>query len=871
MCQASRDGCRRSAPHWRFVLIVVLVLASVAESHDHQISVALHRILGEDVLSLNGARLLQQITDDPRKEPLSAADRLRIVMDWMFPDAAPESIRLSAEFTPASLHGSAAYCRHGLRAPVFALLEMCESADDFAQVRSEVEHRSPTTDIDQRRQTAMRALISISQREFPAALEQLDRLLEEQRLRPIGALEHRWPETLVIVAACQHPELRPHTDEAVQRILHEQIRRARFHGPDPWDRLFANLAHQPAEPAAGTETGPADQRGFRQWCGVSQQDFGTHGWGFPAAHWQRSGSTAALLAHHQHDSLYFQSPLQGTFAVEFQSTGFGYHESRPTIAGLWAGPGFDHRTVDRGFIHLDLPPLQLTSPLSEIRDWMRYRVTVDRDQTVISVNGRTLVAEPARQSMDPWFAIRFPFWTYGQIRDVRITGDAAVPEEILLSEDPELRGWSSWYGGSLGVRNVSDWWWEPDTDGQGVIVGRHQQEYSGCLKEALLQYHRPVQEDGVIEYEFWSESGQSNVHPSIGRHVILLDALGPALHVATDARFDQTAADPGQRRPLPKESGLVTMPLNDRSWNRVRLEFRAGDVFVTLNDQAVTRLPMPQSRVFGLYCDAGESAARVKNIRWRGHWPKIVPAISNQELADPLIPKLDDARRLLPARFECDLTRQEFSAALFQIHDEGAERFVTQTSQGLEINAVKSDSGYSRVSVSPFLEIEGDFDAIAEFAELRPMPSSQGRCDIVLQVALTDPAISHFATALTDDTNPGQRRRRSTEQQLFQLNPFGLQMLGQQAEDSDRGKLRLVRNGRRMYSLIAAGDSQDYRLVGVADCGEEKSRLDGIRMLCGLQSGVTAVTRTHAVWKSLSVAAERLTGAAADRQPVRLR
>ena len=60
------------------------------------------------------------------------------------------------------------------------------------------------------------------------------------------------------------------------------------------------------------------------------------------------------------------------------------------------------------------------------------------------------------------------------------------------------------------------------------------------FRESLLQYHRPLLEDGEIEYEFFYEPGKAEVHPALDRLVFLLDPKEAKIHWLTDAQFDRT-------------------------------------------------------------------------------------------------------------------------------------------------------------------------------------------------------------------------------------------------------------------------------------------------------------------------------------------
>ena len=113
-------------------------------------------------------------------------------------------------------------------------------------------------------------------------------------------------------------------------------------------------------------------------------------------------------------------------------------------------------------------------------------------------------------------------------------------------------------------------YWERQED---MLVGtRLGKLFEGSQTESVLHYHRPLAEDGEIEYEFFysspdtrsrtressdqpaidrslttSATGQSLivVHPALDRLTFLLRPDGVALHWMTDGQFDSTGAQPG--------------------------------------------------------------------------------------------------------------------------------------------------------------------------------------------------------------------------------------------------------------------------------------------------------------------------------------
>src|SRR5206468_12142464 len=128
------------------------------------------------------------------------------------------------------------------------------------------------------------------------------------------------------------------------------------------------------------------------------------------------------------------------------------------------------------------------------------------------------------------------------------------PREISLSQGAALEGWSAeYYGEQIGqdrnratqARQSAAW----QKKGDEITAGTFSNA-PGSFRESLLQYHRPLLEDGEIEYEFFYQPGKAEVHPALDRLVFLLDPKEAKIHWLTDAQFDRTGLAPDNQEPL---------------------------------------------------------------------------------------------------------------------------------------------------------------------------------------------------------------------------------------------------------------------------------------------------------------------------------
>src|SRR5262249_43500732 len=148
----------------------------------------------------------------------------------------------------------------------------------------------------------------------------------------------------------------------------------------------------------------------------------------------------------------------------------------------------------------------------------------------------------------------------------------------------------------------------------------------GSFRESLLQYHRPLLEDGEIEYEFFYEPGKIEVHPALDRLVFLIDEKTSSTHWLTDAQFDRTGLSPDNKQPL---AGGKPARLKAGDWNRLKLVVSGETASVFVNGEEIGRrtLEPTNQRLFGLFRYSDATSVRVRNVVYRGQWPTVVPAM----------------------------------------------------------------------------------------------------------------------------------------------------------------------------------------------------------------------------------------------------
>lgn len=821
-------------------------------------------LMEESVLADNSNDVMKKANS------LAVEQQYEFLLNWVLPSKSHDSIRITAHFASDDTLHAQRHATDNLVSPALELIAVAKQLGRLSELRQRFSVIQADSEQQHRARLAILTLVDISGNDFDAALESMHDLYERHRNHVFGDLQDRWPETLVAAEAVHHAQLREPTEEILLRMLQQQVRSGKNNGPDPWDRLIPSLLGRmtlykaPLEQRAKFGDAPP----LQDWFPVSASDFGTHGLGFPTAHWEWDGKSVRLLSHHQNDYLYFRSPLSGCYEVECDSTGFDYREAQLMAAGTWVVPAFNHQEYFAGRVGNHLPLGKITPRLSEITDWMRLQARVTEKQCSFFINGRLVHEETLSKDHDPWLAIRVPFSTYGRVRDLCITGNPAIPDTLRLSANHQLHGWTSYYGGGIGDRRYHDWWHETDESGIGMIVGINTESRAGTAKESLLQYQRPVIEDGEIEFDFFFDPGKSHVHPAVGRDVMLLQPQGVTIHQITDAHFDCTGADPlNQRSPVTTDADVEVPQLNAGEWNHAELRFRDDGLELFVNGRLVYRgktAARRNDRVFGLFHYDGDTEIRVRNVEWRGDWPKTLPALNEQELRDKTTDELDESLPELTAEFSHDFAENGLPLSLFQIQDQGADQYVQAKADGLHVNAEMNGSGYSRVCVTPLLIIEGDFDMTTTFESLKIAPTGHGLCNAILQMALTDEPISHHSASMATIVDPGKFPQRVVDHDLLQLKPFHMGLLDKRSEEVTSGTLRLARRADKMYSLLAPEDSKIFRVIHVENTATQPSRFDGARLVTGMNSSVDGISRVSIIWKNLHIRAHRLSGPAME-------
>jgi hypothetical protein len=817
---------------------------------------------------------------------MSLEERYAYLSAWVLPGVDHAGLRMALDYTPThpappaaddhpldarrlALASQSSQSRvqtgGNLVAPALDLVEAARQLGRLDDVRRRVEQAPQADDFSRRARLAMLAIVDLARQEPPSALDSLDQLLALVEAGSHTEFSERWPETLATHAALLDPATRNAARDLAHFLLVKQLRSGPDSGSEAWRRQMAALVglakHFEADAGDGAvERFTAEPR-QSQWRPASHTTAQTRGLGFPPHCWQFAEARADHLVSHHQDYLYFQSPLRGDFEAEYDVPGFFWRDTNLVFRGRWVSPIYDHKSYALGTYRGEEPRRPIDPPLTKVAATIHARTAVVDSAIQTYANGRLLHEQRAPELGDPWVAIRNIERFAGGAENVRIAGRPQVPEAIGLIDDAGLNNWFAYYEEQPGSPEA--WRFQSVLPGDLRIVGGRQAGWAGYFAESLFRYHRPMFEDGVIEYEFFRREGEFGCHPALDRLVLLLEPTGVRMHWITDGAYDRTslAADnvfdePDCRR------GPERLPLKDDAWNQLALELKGDLLRLRLNGQLVyeRKLEPTNQRTFGLFHYADQTQALARKIIWRGDWPRELPPESEQQLAGEYGDFLEARRAELTATFEHDFVRDGLPFDKFAISQGQVDDF-SPRSDGLHV-VLEGKPGYRNAVLAPRLTVGGDFDATISYERFQGAPQEKGSASLMLTAKFDDPPEHEGSVhrralfrsgGMIDQIFQAALSRREAGEPRYDFSrgdPF----------EASAGRLRIARRGDKVFYLIAENDSPHFRLVRSETVTSSDLTSDGLRFTAQIKEP----GRVEAVWKSLSIRAERLSGLAVE-------
>ena len=852
------------------LLIVILsfesLLGGVANAEDPSDLAAMAELFGDENLE-NSFELHVRTASLPPRE------KYPLLREAVFPPKRSK-IRVEVDFAPTDHVTSDAteplgsHLDRQLIAPVRELVECARELNRLDEIEELVDARLKADPSQSGEALAVRILIGIAREDYEPTQDLLVTFYNHVSATPVTVAE-RGPETVVLWTAARVPELRVNIADLVFQV-YEQTRNGEGPRSERWHRQVYALKYllqwylqDEKDLTAGDSS---DAMLSDAWIPVSRAIAGTVAKGFPEPNWIRRRGLIAHVSGHDRDYLCYRTPLLGDFVVEADVSAFNYRDTRLGYGGTWAGPGYDHKGILNGHFDDDDPSVLLARPLDEVSEPMRVRLVVRDGVRITEINGREVFRADVSTS-NPWVTIMSYWYTHGWVKNLRIIGEPTIPEEIELLSDERLLGWLSYYDESIG-KSDSDWRLVDaskfDETGSKILQGDCDPENLGSYRESLIRYHRPMIEDGSISYEFYYEADRFDIHPALGRTAFLIRPKGVSLHTIGDWPYDRTGLDPTNVTWVTGRENITgSLPLKSKEWNRVDFTITGNVVTIRLNAQTVFQHTLAESnqRTFGLFHYADQTEARVRNIRWQGDWPRKLPAPLQQQLADDRVETLL-AGLELPMSFEHNFANG-LPPERFLMQGEGWQRNSKQLEDGLQLTRPGRDY-YVRYEIIPQLQLQGDFDIIAEFEGFESSIAEGGDGNIQLFVGFEDLTECRFYRKFS------RFDKKELGQQIIQAAYFYVRNGERQyefpkktSEASPAGKLRFVRKDDQVHYLFAAENSENYRLLYTQTAPTDHTRASDFRLIIE----TTKLGNAKVVWKSLSVRAEKMTGTAIESIP----
>jgi hypothetical protein len=510
------------------------------------------------------------------------------------------------------------------------LQELLAAIDEF-QARNPQE--KPSLD-------ALRCLCTIQKQEEKLAIQQIDKIVQRLSAAEIDVPRNSQSAELVLAwRASLVPALRESAlklAEELQKLERDERRKSGdYKLALVVSSLVADIRYR-----RDWESPSETPRAPKQWTSVSfaatQRNSGMRKeWLHPSS-W---AATPGKVRHYGGDVmslLLFQSPLIGEFEIVADRTTWGWQEVPILYAMHGAEPRHDLAKVML-FTSNTQREEDFTLPIPDYREKnrARFRIAVKDNNVTTYANDVKIYEQEVPNFVLPWLMIRPAQVGYNcEVENLRIIGSPKIPDEIDLTNPMAMAGWDGHQSNEQlsNDRNQGGVWNFSPTELMGGPFS------SSSLRESYIRYVRPMLEDGVIEYECWYDSAATQVtevHPVLGSCAFLLRTDGVRVHRITHLTDEPLSLLSNNEEPLSPPSQGVKW--KEKSWNRVRLELKGDQLTIDVNGDVVGTIPIKDPahvRHVGLF-RYGTVTSRVRNMKYRGQWPKTLPSVAEQELAKP--------------------------------------------------------------------------------------------------------------------------------------------------------------------------------------------------------------------------------------------
>ena len=704
-----------------------------------------------------------------------------------------------------------------LIAPALDLVDVAKKLNRLDELATLVEQApDDKTPLASRSKLAMQIMINTAKGDFAKSNEGINQLLPLCKAIPENArMVKRWPEVLVGSDATRHPELRASALTLLTQIVDHQHKRGLG---EMWEGRTTGLRDQCKRLIDTNQLSPAGGSSPKgQWTTASIEWADAHARG-PISRWHFRENEITHVAGYSHDYLYFQSPLRGSFTVEAELATFGWRETRLMYHGHWCGAQWTREVVDLGDLYSSWQSPKI-EPKIEFGEWCLMKLVVEPNKATYYIEDRKVHEQTLPDQPDPWLGLMAWGNLSGGARMIRIKGQPEIPEQLNLSARNDLVGWTaSLYHDPMNNRqqneNENNSAWIKNND---EIVGQQFIKTAGRKRPSLLRYHRPLVEDSVVDYDFFYVPNETHVHPALGRMAFLLEPDGVQLHWLTDAQWERSGLAPDNVESNPEHRrGPATLPLKKDEWNHLQMTTRGDTVQLKLNDADVYEGPieLTNQRQLGLFHYVEETAVRVKNVVYRGAWPKSLPTLKEQEFSNRGSKHFDLAEADLKTDFHWNF--QGANPALLKPWGVVKPNLMEPVEGGLKlVRGEKATPEAIPLGYTWNSDIQGDFDVTLSYRDLQ---SKTEQTD--WQIPRVELHL-YIGGGWEDSINMlhmGHRQRVNGTSNVYTGHSVRVskQLESKYSEreaPEKSGKIRIVRKGDMAYYLYSKPESDDWILL----------------------------------------------------------
>ncbi|QDU61418.1 tetratricopeptide repeat protein [Planctomycetes bacterium Pan216] len=578
-----------------------------------------HDLTGEEVINREPFGIHRRATALPPEE------RYERLLRWVLPSRDHDTVRVGVDWAPDPVLPNEP-AAGALISPAVLLIETARDLGRLEELATAIDHVKGETPLDARGRRALQTLVAAARGETAKAHELLKEVRADlETIAKEAPARARWPEVVVAVELLDKPGFESSSAALLDVMLTRQIGKGHRFGPELESRVrswaaqayLASLVRQ--DKARLLADDPF-------WHPVSRQRAERRGLGFPTGVWSLKGESIEVAGGTTKDLAYFAVPLEGTFDVTM-TLSRDHYSMALLYDDYWFGVHHDGKVVYHGAAGSDLKTTKLAKPLEDPKKNVDVRLQVADGVARYFLHGEKVHERELGNVVDPWLALRPPNGRRFVAEHVRVSGKPTIPAEIRLSGGDRWEGSNRW-NATYFRQSISGKYAFWSGSGTEIVAPTRSIRFMP-YQQSLLRYHRPLAGDGTITYEFHHDGDRVDVHPALDRLCFMIDEEGVRLHRLTDGPHNRSSLDsdnlvdePAHRR------GSEEVPLRRDAWNEVSLTVKGDIVQVSLNGSLVYERPIESSnrRFFGFFRYPELPKARIRNVTYRGNWPKELSA-----------------------------------------------------------------------------------------------------------------------------------------------------------------------------------------------------------------------------------------------------